>query len=202
MPYDLSRRSDLIQLLTTLLYDTCQPDWTNLTTHQQTSLILDDPPSTLPKKFHHVWLKSTLPAILDYVSHLEILLYNMTSPHTCQPQKNPSALSPPIPFFSTTTPPDSHLTHPLFQSLSRFTGIGFVRTKRHHFFFRGVLTTMIQLQSTRGCGHMSGPGSQRFGTGLLWPGQSWQGCKGDSRDTSAFVTSCPIGMSLPAHSFL
>ena len=69
---------DLIKLLTTLLYDTCQPDWSTLTTHQQTSLILGDPPSTLPKKFHHVWLQSTLPAILDFVSHLEIFLYNMT----------------------------------------------------------------------------------------------------------------------------
>jgi len=37
------------------------------------------------------------------------------------------------PFISTTTPPTSHLTHTLFQSLSRFTGVGFNRTKRHHF---------------------------------------------------------------------
>ena len=34
------------------------------------------PPSTLPKKLHHVWLKSTLPAILDFVSYLKNLLYN------------------------------------------------------------------------------------------------------------------------------
>ena len=65
---------------------------------------------------------------------------------------------------------------------------------------RGVLTTLIQLQSMRGCTHLSGPGSQRLGTRLLRPGQSWQGGKGDSRDTSTFVTSCPIGMSLPADS--
>jgi len=69
---------DLIQFLTTLLYDTCQPDWSTLTTPQQTSLIQGDPPSTLPNKFHHVWLQSTLPVILDYVSHLESFLYNMT----------------------------------------------------------------------------------------------------------------------------
>jgi len=68
---------DLIKLLTTLLYDTCQPDWGTLTTHQQTSLILRDPPSTLHKVLHHVWLQSTLPANLDYVSHLETFLYNM-----------------------------------------------------------------------------------------------------------------------------
>jgi len=67
-------------------------------------------------------------------------------------------------------------------------------------FFRGVLTTMIQPQSTQGCGHLSGPGSQRLGKGLLWPGQSWQGSKGDSRDTFTFVTSCLIGMSLPPDS--
>ena len=69
---------DLIQLLTTLLYDTCQPDWSTLTTHQQTSLILGHTPSTLPKKFHHVWLQSNLPVILDYISQLETVLYNMT----------------------------------------------------------------------------------------------------------------------------
>jgi len=45
---------DLIKLLTSFLYVTCQPDWSTLTTHQQTSLILGDPPSTLPKKFYHV----------------------------------------------------------------------------------------------------------------------------------------------------
>jgi len=56
---------NLIKLLTTLLYDTCQSDRSTLTFHQQTSLILGDPPSTLPKKFHHVWLQSTLPTILD-----------------------------------------------------------------------------------------------------------------------------------------
>jgi len=33
---------------------------------------------TFFKKFNHVWLQSTLPAILDFVSHLEIFLYNMT----------------------------------------------------------------------------------------------------------------------------
>ena len=70
-----------------------------------------------------------------------------------------------------------------------------------NFFFRGVLTTLIQPQSTRGCGHLSGPGSQCLGTGLLRPGQCWQGGKGDSRDTSTFVTSCPIGKSLPADLF-
>jgi len=71
---------DLIQLLTRLLYDTCQPDWTTLTTHEQTSFILSVLPSTLPKKLDHIWQKSTLLAILLfilYVSQLEYLLYNM-----------------------------------------------------------------------------------------------------------------------------
>ena len=103
-------------------------------------------------------------------------------------------------FFPANLAPSSNLKQPPFQSLSRFTGIGFVRTKRIFFLFRGVLTTLNQLQSTRGCGHLSGPGSQGLGTGILQPGQSWQGGKGDSRDTSTFVTSCPIGMSLPADS--
>jgi len=49
-------------------------------------------------------------------------------------QPFPSALFTPILFFLTNTPLVSHLKHPLFQSLSRFTGIGFVRTKCNHFF--------------------------------------------------------------------
>ena len=113
-------------------------------------------------------------------------------------QPFPSALFTPILFFLTNTPLASHLKYPLFQSLSRFTGIRFVRTKHNQFFFRGVLTTIMQSQSTRGCGHLSGPDSQCLRTGLFWPDQCWQDGKGDSRDTSTFVTSCPIGMSLPA----
>jgi len=109
-------------------------------------------------------------------------------------------LCAPFLFFPANSPPSLHLKHPLFQSLSRFTGTGFVRTKRNQYFFRGVLTALNQPQSTQGYGHLSGPGSQRLGTGLLRPGQSWQGGKGDSRGTSTFVTSCPIGMSLPADS--
>ena len=50
-------------------------DWTTLTTYQQTSLILGDPPSSLPEKLHHIWLMSTLPAILDFVSQLETFLH-------------------------------------------------------------------------------------------------------------------------------
>ena len=68
------------------------------------------------------------------------------------------------------------------------------------FFFRGFSQHSSAAVHARGGGHLSGPGSQRLGTGLLWPGQSWQGGKSDSRDTSTFVTSCPIGMSLPADS--
>jgi len=67
-------------------------------------------------------------------------------------------------------------------------------------FFRLVLMISIQPQSTRGCGHLSGLGSQCLGTVLLMPGQRWQRGNHDSRDTRTFVTSCPIGMFLPAHS--
>jgi len=59
---------DLFQFLTTLLYNTCQLDWSTLTTHQQTSLILGDPPSTLPKEFYHVWLQSTI--LLSLITYL------------------------------------------------------------------------------------------------------------------------------------
>jgi len=65
------------------------------------------------------------------------------------------------------------------------------------FFFRRVLTICIQPQSTRGCGHLSGPGSQCLGTGLLNARPTLCG-KGNSQNTNTFVTSCPMGMSLPA----
>ena len=64
----------------------------------------------------------------------------------------------PILFFPANTPLTSHLKHPLLQSLSRFTGIGFLHTKRNQFCFQGVLTTIIQPQSTRGCGLPVGTG--------------------------------------------
>jgi len=68
---------DLIQVLTRLLYDNCQVDWTTLTTHQQISFSLGDPPSSLSKKFHYIWSNLTLPAILHCVSQLENLLFNI-----------------------------------------------------------------------------------------------------------------------------
>ena len=43
---------------------------------------------------------------------------------------SPSAPSLYTLLFPANPPPASPLTHPLFQSLSRFTGIGFVHTKR------------------------------------------------------------------------
>jgi len=60
---DLIQLGSGVELLTRLLYDTCQPDWTTLTTHEQTSLVLGDPPSTLPKKLHHVcdWSQTSRP---------------------------------------------------------------------------------------------------------------------------------------------
>jgi len=70
----------------------------------------------------------------------------------------------------------------------------------HPIFFRGVLTIIIQPQSTRGRENLSGLGSHYLRTGLSRPGQCWQGGKGDSRDTSTIVTSCPIRMSFPADS--
>jgi len=71
----------------------------------------------------------------------------------------PSALSDP----SSSSPQTHSSPHtsntPSF--LSRFTGIGFVHTKRDQ------SHNNHQPQSTRGRGHPSGPGSQRLGTGLL-----------------------------------
>ena len=48
---------------------------------------------------------------------------------------------------------------------------------------------------------MATPEITEIGMGRSSWQQCWQGGKGDSRDTSTFVTSCPIGMSLPADSY-
>jgi len=44
--------NDLVATLTTLLTHSHQPTWNSLTLYQQTSIMLADPPTTLPKKFH------------------------------------------------------------------------------------------------------------------------------------------------------
>ena len=72
---------DLIASLAQFLDDTGQPDWSSLNPHQQTSLILADPPTSLPKKFHHTWLQTMLPPILTYITLLEKHLYS-TKPST------------------------------------------------------------------------------------------------------------------------
>ena len=56
--------NEIIATLTTLLTHSHQPTWNSLTLRQQTSIILADPPTTLPKKFHQTWLHATLPHIL------------------------------------------------------------------------------------------------------------------------------------------
>jgi len=44
--------NDLIATLITLLTRSHQPTWNSLALYQQTSIILADPPTTLPKKIH------------------------------------------------------------------------------------------------------------------------------------------------------
>jgi len=53
--------------------------------------------------------------------------------------------------------------------------------------FFQVLTNSSSPQSTRGCWHL---------TGRDWRRQRRQDGKGDSRETSDFITSCPTGMFL------
>jgi len=71
---------DIIEFLTQTLDNTGQPTWSSLNPHQQTSLILADPPTSLPKKFHHTWFETVLPHILTYITQLEKHLYH--SPHS------------------------------------------------------------------------------------------------------------------------
>jgi len=77
--------NDLVATLTTLLTHSHQPTWNSLKLYQQTSIMLADPPTTLPKKFHQTaWLHATLPHILTCIAALETHLYNI-----------PQALPPP-----------------------------------------------------------------------------------------------------------
>ena len=69
---------DLVATLTTLLTHSHQPTWNSLTLYQETSIMLADPPTTLPKKFHQTWLHATLPHILTYIAVLETHLYNIS----------------------------------------------------------------------------------------------------------------------------
>jgi len=101
---------------------------------------------------------------------------------------------------STYTRLDSHLTWPLFQSLNRSTGTGFVTTKRPQFFFEGFSQKSIRRIAREGVDTCRDRALKCLGTGLLMPGHRWQGGKWDSQATSTFVTSWPIAMFLPADS--
>jgi len=90
------------------------------------------------------------------------------------------------------------------QSLKKWRcGIGFVHTKRDQIFFSGVLTTLISRSPREGVDKCRDRALNASGLGYYCQaivGRAAQGGKGDSRDTSNFVTSCPIGVSLPADS--
>jgi len=77
--------NDLVATLTTLLTHSHQPTWSSLKLYQLTSIMLSDPPTTLPtgKKIHQTWFHATLPHILTYIAALETYLYN--TPHALQP---------------------------------------------------------------------------------------------------------------------
>jgi len=65
----------LIQKLRSLLSKAGQTSWDSLPTSQQISIILGNPPSSLPTKLYKVWTETTLNKILPYVSSLETLRY-------------------------------------------------------------------------------------------------------------------------------
>ena len=102
---------------------------------------------------------------------------------------------------STITRLDSHLTCPLFQFLNKSTGTGFVGTKSPQFFCsRDSHKNLLSRIPREGVDTFRAPALKCLGTGLLMPDHRWQGGKGDSRDTSTFVTRWPIAMFLPANS--
>jgi len=70
--------NNLVATLTTLLTHSHQPTWNTLTLYQQTSNMLADPPSTLPKKFYQTCLHTTLPHILTYIAVPETHLYDIS----------------------------------------------------------------------------------------------------------------------------
>jgi len=77
--------NDLIATLSKLLELSHQPPWNSCALYQQTSIILADPPTTLPTKFHNTWLHATLLHIRTFIPalRLETHMYNM--PRTLQP---------------------------------------------------------------------------------------------------------------------
>ena len=81
--------NEIIRSLTNTLKNTGQPAWSSLNPHQQTSLILGDPPTSLPKKFQHTWLQTMLPSILTYIALLEKHLYHIQPSTQQSPQTAP-----------------------------------------------------------------------------------------------------------------
>ena len=108
-------------------------------------------------------------------------------------QPFPSALSAPILFFPANTPLTSHLKHPLFQSLSRFTGIGFIRTKRNQFFF-GEFSQQSSSRSPReGVDTCRDRALNASGQGYYGQAKADSACEG--RVSLSFTQS---GLSIPA----
>jgi len=64
-----------INTLRTLLSKAGNPFWDFLPMQEQISIILGNPPLSLPTKLHKAWTKTTLNEILPHISFLEALMY-------------------------------------------------------------------------------------------------------------------------------
>jgi len=73
--YSKHLASPLIHKLRSLLSKAGQPSWDSLPTSQQISIILGNPPPSLPTKLHKVLTETTLYEILPHISSLKTLLY-------------------------------------------------------------------------------------------------------------------------------
>ena len=107
-------------------------------------------PQTHQPKFPNQ-LCDSHPDLIEHTTNVHLIPLLTTNTDTRKQTRSTEIQTNPFPPPSLTHAllPRKHTPHltpetPLFQSLSRFTGIGFVRTKRNQFFFRRVLTTLIQ----------------------------------------------------------
>ena len=136
-----------------------------------TKAVTSNPQTNQPKFSNQ--LCDSHPDLIEHTTNVHLIPPLTSNTDTRKQTRSTEIQTNPFPPLSLTHPllPNtlltSHLKHPLFQSLNRFTGNGFVHTKRDQLFFFGGSHNTHQPQSTRGCGHLSGPGSQRLGTGLL-----------------------------------
>ena len=117
-----------------------------------TKAVTSNPQINQPKFVNQ--LCDSHPDLIEHTTNVYLIAPLTSNTDTRKQTRSTEIQTNPFPLLSLTYPLlpckhtlTSHLKHPLFQSLSRFTGIGFVHTKRDQFFSGGSHNTH-QSQST------------------------------------------------------